>query len=243
MKIGNFRTNEHNHFSGHVISEIPTATPIFSTMPNSTITLLTLTDIRQQQKTIWPRLNRKYIVSLDWHENNKISMATPTFSTMPVVDMPRSTWPDAGRHRGQKIAAIQTGSGNNRCRATLDHVVSGTCELAMVENVGVSAEIASPALSVQKLFIFPVSSPAIINSGSHHRRHSSSFVRTAKHNEIDRFDRFSQESNQSRSINRRNRSGRPTAPKSRQMVSTRSRRNTLVCAIVANMSAGSQPNI
>ena len=31
-KIGNFRI-EHNYFSGHVISEIPTATPIFSTMP------------------------------------------------------------------------------------------------------------------------------------------------------------------------------------------------------------------
>ena len=47
-KIGRFRINEHNYFSGHVISEIPTATPIFATMPNSTVPLSTLTDIRRQ---------------------------------------------------------------------------------------------------------------------------------------------------------------------------------------------------
>ncbi len=46
--IGHFRINEHNYLSGHVISEIPTATPIFSTMPNSTVTSSTLTDIRRQ---------------------------------------------------------------------------------------------------------------------------------------------------------------------------------------------------
>jgi len=55
-------------------------------------------------------------------------MATPTFSTMPDVYMPRSTWPDVGRHRGHTMAAIQTGRGNNRCRATFGHVVSGTSE-------------------------------------------------------------------------------------------------------------------
>ncbi len=32
-KIGHFRINEHNYFSGHVISEIPTATPYFRPFP------------------------------------------------------------------------------------------------------------------------------------------------------------------------------------------------------------------
>ncbi len=75
---------------------------------------------------------------------------------MPDVDMTRSTWPDVGRHRGQKMAAIQTGSGNTRCRATLGHVVSGISESGVVVNVGVDVEIASPSLSVQTLFLLPV---------------------------------------------------------------------------------------
>ncbi len=54
------------------------------------------------------------------------------------------------------MAAIQTASGNNRCRATLVHVVSGTSESGVVANVGVDVEIASPSLSVQKLFLLPV---------------------------------------------------------------------------------------
>ena len=59
----------------------------------------------------------------------------------------QSTWPDAGRHLGQKMAAIQTGNGDNRCRATLGQVVSGTSESSIVENVGVAAEIALPSMS------------------------------------------------------------------------------------------------
>jgi len=54
------------------------------------------------------------------------------------------------------MAAIQTGSGNNRCRASLGHVVTGISESGVVANVGVDVEIASPSLSVQKLFLFPV---------------------------------------------------------------------------------------
>ena len=81
---------------------------------------------------------------------------------MPDVDMLRSTWPDVGRHRGQKMAAIQTVSGNNRCRATLVHVVSGTSESGVVANVGVDVEIAFPSLSVRKLFLLPVSAVAIL---------------------------------------------------------------------------------
>ena len=46
--IDHFRINEHNYFSGHVISEIPTATSIFSIMPNLTVASSTLTDIRRQ---------------------------------------------------------------------------------------------------------------------------------------------------------------------------------------------------
>ncbi len=91
-------------------------------------------------------------------------MATPTFSTMPDVYIPRSTWPDVGRHWGQQTAAIQTGSGNNRCRATLGHVVSGISESSVVANFGVDVEIASPSLSVQKLFLLPVWVVAILCS-------------------------------------------------------------------------------
>ncbi len=54
------------------------------------------------------------------------------------------------------MAAMQTGSGNNGCRTTLGHVVSGISESGMVENVGVAAEIALPSLSVQTLFLLPV---------------------------------------------------------------------------------------
>ena len=60
------------------------------------------------------------------------------------------------------MAAIQTGSGNNRCRATLGHVVSGTSESGVVANVGVDVEIASPFLSVQKLFLLPACVVAIL---------------------------------------------------------------------------------
>ena len=43
------------------------------------------------------------------------------------------------------------------CRPTSGHVVSAISESGMAENVGVAAEIASPSLSVQKLFLLPVS--------------------------------------------------------------------------------------
>ena len=72
---------------------------------------------------------------------------------------------DMARRRptsGTKMAAIQTGSGNNRCWPTLGHVVSGISESGMVENVGVAAEIASLSLSVQKIFILPVCFVAIL---------------------------------------------------------------------------------
>ncbi len=60
------------------------------------------------------------------------------------------------------MAAIQTGSGINRCRATFVHVVSGTSEWGMVENVGVASEIALPFFSVQKLLLLPVCIIAIL---------------------------------------------------------------------------------
>ncbi len=60
------------------------------------------------------------------------------------------------------MAAMQTGSGNNRCRATLGDVVSGIYESGVVGNVGVDVEIASPSLSVQKLFPLPVCVVAIL---------------------------------------------------------------------------------
>ena len=162
-KVGHFRVNEHNYFPGHVISEIPTATPIFSTMPNSTVASSTLTDIRRQPENKMAAFKPEVhcISGLAW-DNNEMSMATPTFLTMPNLDMPRSTWSYIGRHRGQKMAAIQTGSGNNRCRATLGQVVSGTSEWGMVENVGVASEVALPSFSVQKLFVLPFCIIAIL---------------------------------------------------------------------------------
>ncbi len=48
------------------------------------------------------------------------------------------------------------------CRPTLGHVVSGIVESGMVENMGVAAEIASPSISIQKLFLLPVSVVAIL---------------------------------------------------------------------------------
>ena len=47
----------------------------------------------------------------------------------------------------------------SRCRPTSGHVVSGISESGVVDNVGVTTEIASPSLFVQKLFPLPVSSP------------------------------------------------------------------------------------
>ncbi len=60
------------------------------------------------------------------------------------------------------MAAIQTGNGDNRCRTTLGHVVSGTSEWGMAENVGIAYEIALPSFSVQKLFLLPVYVIAIL---------------------------------------------------------------------------------
>jgi len=45
--------------------------------------------------------------------------------------------------------------------ADVGHVVSGISESGMVENVGIAAKIASPSLSVQKLFLLPVCVVAI----------------------------------------------------------------------------------
>ena len=47
----------------------------------------------------------------------------------------------------------------------LDHVVSVLSESGMVENVGVAAGTASPALSVQELFPLPVFLAAKLSSG------------------------------------------------------------------------------
>ncbi len=55
---------------------------------------------------------------------------------------------------GLAAAIVNIGS-----RSTSGHVVSGIAESSLVENVGVAAEIASPSLTVQKLFLLPVSSP------------------------------------------------------------------------------------
>ncbi len=66
------------------------------------------------------------------------------------------------RRRGQKIATIQTGSGNKRCRESVGNVVTGISESGVVANVGVDVEIASPSLSVQKLFLLPVWVVAIL---------------------------------------------------------------------------------
>ncbi len=54
------------------------------------------------------------------------------------------------------MAAIQTGSGNNRCCSTFRHVVSGISESGIIGNLVVAADITSLSLSVQKLFLLPV---------------------------------------------------------------------------------------
>ncbi len=89
-KIGHFRINEHNYLSGHVISEIPTATPILATMPNSTVPSSTLTESADSQKTKWPRLNRKYIVSLD----------------MAYEITTKSQWPHIFDHARRRYATV-----------------------------------------------------------------------------------------------------------------------------------------
>ena len=45
---------------------------------------------------------------------------------------------------------------NFGCRPTSGHIGSGIFKSGMVENVGVAIEIASPSLSVQKIFPLPV---------------------------------------------------------------------------------------
>ena len=52
----------------------------------------------------------------------------------------------------------------SRCRPTSEVVGSDTSESGLVENVGAAVEIASPSLSVQKLFPFPVCIVAILSS-------------------------------------------------------------------------------
>ncbi len=144
-KIGHFRINEHNYFSGHVISETPiTATPIFSTMPNSIVPSSTLTDIRRQPENKMAAFEPEVhcISGLAW-DNNEISMATPHIFDHARRRYATSTWSDVGRHQEHKMVTIQTGSGNNRCRATLEYVVSGISESGMVENVGVAKNSAT----------------------------------------------------------------------------------------------------
>ena len=50
----------------------------------------------------------------------------------------------------------------SRCRPMSGHVVSGISESGVAENVGVAVEIASPSLSVQKLFLLPVSTSGFV---------------------------------------------------------------------------------
>ena len=54
------------------------------------------------------------------------------------------------------MAATQTGSGNNFLTEKDGDVGRAMSRSGMVENVGVAVEIASPSLSVQKLFLLPV---------------------------------------------------------------------------------------
>ncbi len=120
--------------------------------------------------------------------------------TTPDFDLTLRTLPDVGRLPRHKMAAIETGSGNNYWTKWLDPMPTHTrasiltslryyrrtladyryswwrpplpvslvawnlvgsvitpIRSGMVENVG-AAEIASPSLSVQKLFLLPVSS-------------------------------------------------------------------------------------
>ena len=48
-KIGHFRINEHNNVSRHVISEIQTATPIFSTTPDSEMPLSAWSEVARHR--------------------------------------------------------------------------------------------------------------------------------------------------------------------------------------------------
>ena len=70
-------------------------------------------------------------------------IALPSFSVQKVFLLP--VW----------VVAILL----SQCRSTSGHVVSGISESGVVAYVGVDVEIASLSLSVQKLFLLPVSSP------------------------------------------------------------------------------------
>jgi len=101
-KILHFRINEHYYFSGHVISEFPTATPYCRPCP-----------IRLYHPRHWPTsadshkqmaaFKRKYIVFLNWHEITTKSQWLPHILDHARRRYARSTWPDIGRHGGQKM--------------------------------------------------------------------------------------------------------------------------------------------
>jgi hypothetical protein len=92
------------------IIEIPTATPTFSTMPESMVTLSTLPGIVRRQLTHisrWRTLNRKYIVSPEWNE------ISPKFERLPRHFRPNpNCWsrcqhsPTSADHRNSKWRAV-----------------------------------------------------------------------------------------------------------------------------------------
>ena len=92
----------------------------------------------------------------------RYSSGHPKFSTMPDLDMTLPTRPDIGRHRELKMSATKP-----------ELIMSSDCGFPMSDNVGqcrqchirvghfrkcgVAVGIASPSVSVQKLFPLPVS--------------------------------------------------------------------------------------
>ena len=83
-----------------------------------------------------------------------IRAATSTFSKMPDSDMTHTD--GMARHRLFPLPVFVATILSFGCRPMSGHVVSVVFVSSMVENVGVAAGIASPALSVQKIFPLPV---------------------------------------------------------------------------------------
>ena len=66
-------------------NEIPTATPLFSTMPDSTVPSPTFSDSRYFRNSRWRMENWKYTGSLEWNDiSAKFQRQTPHFRLSPT---------------------------------------------------------------------------------------------------------------------------------------------------------------
>ncbi len=120
-------------------NEIPAATPLFSTTPDSPVPLPTLSDAWIIRNSRWRTVNRKNTGSLEWNEIfAKSQWQTPHFPVTPTTLRQHRHCPTRSDIGGQPEVKITSGFRRHfEIRMSISGSVgSATFEFGMVQNMG-----------------------------------------------------------------------------------------------------------